>query len=306
MQCPKCGRELETGSIYCKACGREQQIVPDYDPLDELRIGQEPPCKERKEKEKQQVQSAKKPKSLPKVFWMLGFLLVGFFIFLIAYFSIRRENNYSYQLRKGISLVEKEQYEEAISCLKQAKELQAEMEGADIQPLRYLAYAYAQIDSPEMALTCMEDAVAMEDAARGNTEVLEELYLEFMEILNRTRQTGKIEEVIEACPYREIQELLRPYRIGKPSCDTPEGEYGYYLNLELFADYGTVYYTLDGTEPTDASTRYEEPISLGEGETLLTAVAINSKGMVSDKLVLVYKLNFDKNPIEESEEEATW
>ena len=42
MRCPKCGAELEAGSIYCNVCLQELQIVPDYDPLDEMVIGQEP------------------------------------------------------------------------------------------------------------------------------------------------------------------------------------------------------------------------------------------------------------------------
>ena len=65
------------------------------------------------------------------------------------------------------------------------------------------------------------------------------------------------------------------------------------VKLELEAEFGHIYYTLDGTEPTTQSSLYREPISLDKGETLLTAVAVNEKGMVSDKLVYVYKINFD-------------
>ncbi len=42
MRCPNCGAELEAGSIYCPVCMQELQIVPDYDPLEELVIGEEP------------------------------------------------------------------------------------------------------------------------------------------------------------------------------------------------------------------------------------------------------------------------
>ena len=44
MKCPNCGKELKTGQLYCESCGQEIQIVPDYDPLDELLIGREEPA----------------------------------------------------------------------------------------------------------------------------------------------------------------------------------------------------------------------------------------------------------------------
>ena len=75
-----------------------------------------------------------------------------------------------------------------------------------------------------------------------------------------------------------------------------EGTYHYYVTLELKAEYGTIYYTLDGTEPTQDSIRYEKPIELTEGENLLSAVAINKKGMVSEPLVQIYRLEFKYNP----------
>jgi len=242
-------------------------------------------------------------KTISRILLLSGLLLICFLVFLVSYFSIRKENSYEFQLKKGMDCMDAGMYEEAIFYLKQAQELQADAEGADITALRYLAEAYLEIDSPEMAITSMEDAIFLEEAVHGNTDVLVELYLEYMEVLNRAKKTSLIDAVIHTCEYPEIQELLKPYRIEKPTVDKAEGEYGFYIKLELDAEYGSVYYTLDGTEPTAESMRYEGPISLEEGETLLSAVAINKKGMVSDKLVLVYKLNFDKSPIDQAEEE---
>ena len=142
----------------------------------------------------------------------------------------------------------------------------------------------------------MGDPIDREASVRGDDAQLAQLYLDYMEILNLTGQTERIEEVIEDCAYPEIREQLLPYRVEKPSCDVPEGTYGYYLHLELRAEYGSIYYTLDGTTPTADSTRYEKPIELrDEGETLLSAVAVNKKGMVSEPLVLVYKLDFQED-----------
>ncbi len=32
MNCPKCGAELEEGFLYCKKCGEDIHIVPDFEP----------------------------------------------------------------------------------------------------------------------------------------------------------------------------------------------------------------------------------------------------------------------------------
>lgn len=307
MRCPKCGAELEAGSIYCNICLHELQIVPDYDPLEELVIGQEPEESEEeikeqlhKELETPQIKEPKRALWQSKMFWQLLFLilavLVCFGAFMISYHSMGQKNDYSYQLKRGKELVEKEQYEDALPYLKQAQSLQGNTEGADTEPLRLLAKAYAKVDAKELAVECMKDAIRIEDAARGDNYELEELYLELMDILNQTKQTNLIEEVIESCPYEKIKENLLPYRIKKPSCDTPEGSYNYYVMLELSAEYGSIYYTLDGTEPTKDSTRYERPIELTEGENLLNAVAINKKGMVSEPLVQIYRLQFKYDP----------
>ena len=40
MKCRYCKAEIPEGELYCKRCGREVQIVPDYNPLDEMLTAQ--------------------------------------------------------------------------------------------------------------------------------------------------------------------------------------------------------------------------------------------------------------------------
>lgn len=349
MKCPNCGGDLTLGKLYCENCGHEVQMVPDYDPLDELLIGREENIRvdrpsgqetsvqrgsrkpenrtekagktessEKKPEEKKAETAKEKTKEKNGAFcwrkwsswklWQKCVLIAGCILLCAgaafgSYSLMTRGNDYSYQLRHGKNLVKKEKYEEAIPYLEKAQELQADMGGADTEPLRCLAYAYAGADRKKSAVECMKDAVTVEEKTRGADGELLDIYIEFMEILNLTGQTEQTEEIIKKCPYKEIRNSLKPYLIRKPSCDVPEGMYGYYLRLELEADYGKIYYTLDGTEPTEESARFESPIEIREeGEVLLTAVAINDKGMVSEPLVLVYKLDFSDASEYETEE----
>ena len=32
MKCPRCGADMKEGQMYCEHCGREIQIVPEFDP----------------------------------------------------------------------------------------------------------------------------------------------------------------------------------------------------------------------------------------------------------------------------------
>ena len=36
MKCRNCGYEIPSGELYCKRCGEEVRIVPDYNPLDDM------------------------------------------------------------------------------------------------------------------------------------------------------------------------------------------------------------------------------------------------------------------------------
>ena len=144
MRCPKCGAELEAGSIYCNVCLQELQIVPDYDPLDEMVIGQEPEESQKETEEQLHMEQKPVPGQLKKklrqskLFWQLlctfFAVLVCFGIFLLSYRSMGKQNNYSYQLKKGRECMEAEQYEDALPFLKQAQSLLGNTEGGDIEP----------------------------------------------------------------------------------------------------------------------------------------------------------------------------
>lgn len=324
MKCPNCGSEQEPGKLYCEHCGHEIQIVPDYDPLDEMLLGEIDPDNLRPEplhiepetdKQKEistAVPAPKEPKTVNN--WikshprrtaalLMLVLLLAFSSFHIGYLSITRDQDYNYQLRKGRSYIKKEEYDKAIDFLQRALELQDEPDESRVEIFRLLAESYAKVGSGDLAVIYMKRALNIETEESADSKALTELYLAMMELLNETGQTEELNEIVEDCPYSDIQNQLLAYRIEKPGCDTPEGVYHYYLRLNLSAEYGSIYYTLDGSMPTRNSTRYEAPIELiEEGDVLLCAVAINKKGIISEPLVLAYTLEFPAGDAEGDEE----
>ena len=40
MKCNNCGATIPEGYLYCEKCGQEVQIVPDYNPLDDVLTAQ--------------------------------------------------------------------------------------------------------------------------------------------------------------------------------------------------------------------------------------------------------------------------
>ena len=73
-----------------------------------------------------------------------------------------------------------------------------------------------------------------------------------------------------------------------PEFSLVSGSYGTAQSLEITsADGATIYYTTDGTEPTTASTQYTSAIELGEGETIIKAIAVK-EGMTNSAVANAY------------------
>ena len=81
--------------------------------------------------------------------------------------------------------------------------------------------------------------------------------------------------------------------ISKPEFSLRGGTYTYYISVKLTAEVqGTIYYTLDGSTPDENSYRYEEPIELQEGTTVIRAFVIDGDGNSSDIASEVFDVEF--------------
>lgn len=306
MHCQKCNTELEPGKVYCPKCGHEQQIVPDYDPLDEVLwdgqqrreeakkdagvIGKESGNKKKKKSGNTYKITGWKDPVLRNLLLVSVGLILCITVACTAYLSVRRKNNYSYQLRQGLEYYENGQSQEAVSYLKRALELQTEDTKDDERPLLYMAKIYNASGDLELSKSLLVQLLEYPLGEKRKLEIYEELFW----VIQEMGDSDEINEYIETCTDEIVYKRLQPYRIEKPTVNMHGGVYAHYIYPKLEAAYGTIYYTLDGSSPEKEGIPYSGRIELKEGDNILTAIAINEKGIVSEQLFEVYTLDFSE------------
>ena len=128
-----------------------------------------------------------------------------------------------------------------------------------------LSYSWAEKDK------CYERIISIWDE-RGR-------YQEISDLLTKSRDDSIIGQYLHYLP-------------AKPIFSQEAGDYTGSLLLSLQSDsQGTIYYTLDGTEPTRESNVYTKPLYLGAGEYEVSAVFENRYGILSSIATSVYNID---------------
>lgn len=289
MKCRKCGADIPEGDLRCKVCGWEVQIVPDYNPLDEVltahvkgSIGgnERTPQKNRRrmnheqkqlpsEEQKKRYQEMRLQRAKKKRFRLILAILAVLILAGAGSYMIYR-NSYAGLISRGNSSLKKERYKIASECFQKAIEKDAE------KPEGYtgLAKVYVKQKDLTSAENLFQNAV---DKYSSNSKI----YKAFIQFYIDTKQKSKIPVLMEACEAVSVLEELSDYIVEQPVFSLESGTYEGEQKLELTTEEKNIFYTLDGEEPTAESTPYGSEITLGEGERTVKAVAVNDKGIPS-------------------------
>lgn len=309
MKCIHCGTELKEGCLYCSNCGKEAQIVSDYNGFEddylkaileeasseETQLAKETikkadrEEKERKLQEKRQKQTElKKEKERVRMIVLLCILAAVILFCIIGMFVLKlsREhqqmNSYEYQMEQATIAERNQEYEEAAQYYEKALTLEPQ----DLVSRRLLGELYMNQGEYDSALIVYTEMIQLGDASLENYQNLLTIYEKKKDVDAIIALTKEIEDP-------QILELFSNYIVMVPEFSYASGKYDEYIKIELSSSgIYNIYYTLDGSDPVTNGQIYTKPIALSEaGEYEIKAVCVNIKHIYSEVVSNVYTID---------------
>ena len=313
MRCPKCNAEIEEGYLYCKVCGEEIRIVPDYNPMMEEMLsdsltgifqegdgkaeGQEKTGKEAGDKPAQKKgasQAYGKPEAKPGepddrerirkrdvLFVAVGVAVAS--AVLIYFFMLGlRSNSYSYQYEQAVAMAENADYDRAQKFLDRAQEISGDT--MEIWTLRAdIAEQTGDMEGLEECLLYILGSLDSEN---------QEAYIRLVNLYIDTGQLDKVKDTLGTCPLESVKAHFADYIPVVPTASLSDGTYYNDMDIYLEADGMDIYFTTDGSKPTTESMKYRGAIHLEKGRTTIRAIAVTETGIVSDEAFFNYQVSY--------------
>lgn len=304
MKCASCGAELKVGCVYCSVCGKEAQIVSDYNLLEddflrevlkkenqkkkkpseklkeknsseksgEKKSNKAKEKREKKSGEKKSENSRKRGKKQRKIRWACGTLiLLVFTIFLLTNYV--RSHSSEYQLKKAEACKNNKEYQKARKYFKRVLELDSENEEAKMG----LAEIFLLEKDLDSAIRQLREVIQQNEKNK-------EAYQQLVQIYAGQKDYKAIKELSGEVTDSSIHSIFEDYLVEPPVFEPKGGIYQEETKVELSADKGDIiYYTTDGSDPREGK-EYSGPILIQPGKNLrIRAVACNALGVYSEE-----------------------
>ncbi len=189
------------------------------------------------------------------------------------------------QLALGDRYLEEMDYENAILAYTRA--IQADPKNA--RAYYGLGAANLGADSPENAEAAFLQSLNLDPSGADTYLSLADLYLQS----DRLEEAAELlDKAVHQTDSTEIQELNSQTKPQPPTFSLESGSYPTYQLVEIrpSREGDSIYYTLDGTDPTPESILYTEPLVLPSGKTEIRAAAVNSLGYQSAAAAAEYTI----------------
>ncbi|MDY2614787.1 MAG: chitobiase/beta-hexosaminidase C-terminal domain-containing protein [Lachnospiraceae bacterium] len=201
-------------------------------------------------------------------------ILLIFLVLLIAFIGIGigvYQTSYKGIVTKGYKSIESKEFDAAAGYFQKAINKNKE------KPEAYTGLSKVYIEQKQLdkAEKVFLDAIEQQPKNADIYEACVNFYMD-------TDQKEEIPLLLEDAD-DSVTKLLAGYIVVGPEFSLDDDEtFDDVQELSLSTEKGcTIYYTDDGSEPTVNSIKYSEPIQIGEDETVITAIAVNEKGIPS-------------------------
>jgi len=311
MKCPNCGSYIPNGMMICPDCREEIQMVPDYNPLEDvlteevrgsvhgatrpirtndisnMRRSQEyrgpvqdhstrilrphDIAQERRRMKELRIKKAKQRRRRVLLILCASLIAMGLLIF-VAY-----RNSYDGLVRRANQAFAMNQLDQASIYFNRAV-------GRNITRVD----AYIGLSKVKLASEDQEGAerilLQALDTQPSNLDLLHAL----IDFYIQTNQQERISVLMRDITSQRVLDALADYISQPPSFSLPEGTFSEVQEVSLTADGSRIYYTTDGTQPLVGGNLYTEPLLIQEGQTIVSAIAVNEKGVPSQVVTRTY------------------
>ena len=210
--------------------------------------------------------------------------LVGI-VYLVSSMIIKNSNNedFEFYYNKGQSYEETMEYEAAINQYDKAKNYAGNDEQL-IKSYEGILRCYHQMDNKEAEeISVLKKLISIDGS---NSSYYESLIL----LYQNTGNSDLIEELIDSIEDPDVKKELGNFDASKPVPSIEPGIYNKSISVSLSAPEGsTIYYTLDGSDPTTSSDVYESKFKFKkDGTYFIKAFSVDSDGNPSQMLEAEY------------------
>lgn len=281
---------MQDDQLYCEKCGAEIQIVPDFEPEIENSISEtmttlaeeitQAPELTTKKEEKETLLSSKK-------FFIgcMAAMACAIVLLLVFGFILYQNNSKGYQVSRAMDYADSGEYEKAVACLQAAESI----DGEDANIYFLMADYYYLMGRENDAVSTLRSIALSTDFL---PEDIENAYSKLVSIYRKKEDYQAINDLLLACTDQNIIYMFQSYMAYPPEFSYIEGTYQEIIPLKLSSNTsGTIYYTLDGSEPDEESNVYTTPIFLETGTYTIKAFFVNEYGIKSEVSTHTYVID---------------
>ena len=284
MKCSHCGATIEEGKVYCSKCGKEIQMVPDYNAFEEDLLTQifaeenaqklsEQNQSDKKRDLRKQEQMKKKKLYLIAGISIAVILILVCIVLIVAANRNKNANSYDYQYKKGVLAAADKDYKSAIEYLERATVLDED----DLDSRLLLLECYQAIGDENAIIVLCHEIINIDPSCKQAYEALIEIY-------DKNGDVDSIVKLSESAKDDNIMALFDAYIVTSPLFSVEAGTYDTIQELQLTSSKDNdIFYTLDGSDPKSGGYKYSGAILLENmGSYTIKAVCKNAKGLYSE------------------------